>query len=142
MEKENAVHARLGLAGLVTLMLWGVLLWVAGVGILRWTASLGALTGAGQIIAYALTIIGTVPLIPISVRLGRLPQSAALTAVAVPSMTALLIDGVVIGYYPWVYSPDPALARACAGALLWAVGVALALGLAMGRRGGNRAGSD
>lgn len=134
MTNGNIQSARLTPARFVLLMLWGVVLWGAGVAILRWTASLGALSGMGQIIVYALTIIGTVPLIPISVRLGGLPRSASLTAVAVPSMTALLIDGVVIGYLPWVYSADPVTARACAGALLWAVGVALALGFAMARR--------
>lgn len=115
----------------VILILWGVALWASGVLILRWVASIGALAGTGHVIAYALTVVGTVPLIPLTPRVAGLPPAATLPAVAIVSMTALLIDGIVIGFVPSVYSADPVLARGCAGALLWAVGVALALSFVM-----------
>ena len=116
---------------LVILIGWGVLLWAAGVVLLRWLVSIDALHGTPQLIAYALVIVGTAPLIPLTPRLAGLPRTESFAAIAVPSLTALLIDGIVIGYAPWIYASDPEQARACAGALLWGVGVALALGLAM-----------
>lgn len=116
---------------MLILIVWGTLLWASGVLILRWLVSIDGLHGVPQLVAYALTLAGTVPLIPLTPRLAGLSREQTVSAIAVVATTALLIDGIVIGYVPALYSADPAQARACAGALLWAVGVALALGFVM-----------
>lgn len=131
MSEASATVSQLRMKPMTILIAWGVVLWASGVLILRWLVSMDALHGTPQVLAYALTIAGTVPLIPLTPRLAGLPRSDTVSAIAVVSMTALLIDGIVIGYFPALYSADPVQARACAGALLWAVGVALALGFAM-----------
>jgi hypothetical protein len=120
-----------GLRALLILVATGVVLWAAGVALLRWLAAMDWLTGGAHLIVYALIIIGTVPLVPVGRLAAGLPPSETARSVTTVSITALLIDGVVIGWFPWIYSPDEATARLCAGALLWGVGVALALGQLM-----------
>ncbi len=131
MSEAPATLSPLGVKPMTILIVWGALLWASGVLILRWLVSMDALHGTPQVLAYALIVAGTIPLIPLTPRLAGLSRSDTVSAIAVVSMTALLIDGIVIGYFPALYSADPVQARACAGALLWAVGVALALGFAM-----------
>jgi len=113
------------------LVAMGAFLWFLGVLFLRWAGDVGALTGAWHWVVYAGVIPITVPLIPLGPWIARLPRAHTLRAVAIMSMTALLIDGIVIGFFPEIYSADPPTARAAAGALLWGVGVALMLGLAV-----------
>lgn len=115
------------LSSTAILVATGVVLWAIGVALLRGLVAMDWLSGSAQSIAYVLIIPGTLPFVPVGRMLAQLPKSETLASVAIVSMTALLIDGVVIGYFPWVYSADIDLARACAGALLWGVGVALAL---------------
>lgn len=131
MSEAPATFRPLGIRAMIILIIWGALLWASGVLILRWLVSIDALHGTPQIIAYALVVAGTIPLIPLTSRLAALPPGETVSAIAVVSMTALLIDGIVIGYFPALYSADPVQARACAGALIWAVGVALALAFIM-----------
>ncbi len=132
MQQASAVPANgLGIRPMIILVIWGTALWAAGVLILRWVVSIDGLHGVPHLLAYALTVVGTIPLIPITPRLAGLSRHDTVSAIVVVSMTALLIDGIVIGYIPWIYAVDPAQARGCAGALLWAVGVALALALIM-----------
>lgn len=131
MSDASAPRAALSVRSVTILLLWGTFLWAIGVVILRWLASVDGLRGMPQLIAYALVIVGTAPLIPLTPRLAGLPRRETVSAIALVSMTALLIDGIVIGYFPSLYSTDPALARGCAGALLWGVGVAIALAFIM-----------
>lgn len=131
MAEASVTSMPMGMKPMTILIVWGALLWASGVLILRWAVSIDALQGAPHLIAYALTVVGTIPLIPLTPRLAGLPRSETVSAVALVGMTALLIDGIVIGYIPWLYSADPVQARGCAGALLWAVGVALALAFIM-----------
>ncbi len=123
-------------AQVIALIGIGTLLWFLGVLFLRWASASGLMAGVDQMIVYALIIPVTWPLIRFAPQAVRLPATDTLFAASVMSMTALLIDGVIIGYLPFVYSSDPALARACAGGLLWAVGVAMALGLVLQPRRG------
>ncbi len=113
---------------------YGVLLWAAGVLFLRFAASVGWLSGSAQLLVYFLVIPATVPLLRLVPPVGGVDRSALVPAAALVSLTALLIDGIVIGYVPWVYASDPDRARACAGALLWGVGVAMALSFLMAPR--------
>ena len=136
MHEASAVPTSLGTISMAILIAWGALLWASGVLILRWVVSIDALQGSAHVLVYALTLAGTVPLVPLTPRLAGLPRSETVSAIAVASMTALLIDGIVIGYIPWLYSADPVQARGCASALLWAVGVALALAFIMQPRKG------
>ncbi len=119
---------------LAMLIGYGLMLWASGVLLLRWVAGAGLLDGDGwQMLVYALVVVGTVPCIPLGPWLAGLPRSETVRATAIVCATACAIDGLVIGFAPWIYADDPVMARACAGCLLWAIGVALALGLV--RRG-------
>lgn len=112
-----------------SLVFFGLVLWAIGVLILRlavgggWLESPASLAGV-----YALTVAGTWPLIPLITRLAGLPRTATVEATALVCGTAVTIDGLVIGFAPWIYASDIADAKAVAGSLLWAIGVALILG--------------
>jgi len=113
---------------------YGVVLWAAGVLFLRFAADAGWLAGSAQMLVYLLVIPVTAPLLLTVPGAGGTDRHALVPAAALVSLTALLIDGVVIGYAPWVYASDPDHARACAGALLWGVGVAMALSFVLAPR--------
>ena len=127
----NLPSADHGVLQTLILVVTGIVLWAVGVALLRGLAAMDWLSGTAHVVVYALTIIGTVPLVPMGRLAAGMPPSETARSVAIVATTALLIDGVVIGWFPWIYSADEATARLCAGALLWGVGVALALGLIM-----------
>jgi hypothetical protein len=56
-----------------------------------------------------------------------LPKSQTITVVAITSFVAMFADSVVFGWFPWIYSTNPDVARAGAAWLLWAIAVALIL---------------
>ncbi|MBX9880395.1 MAG: hypothetical protein K2X73_00330 [Sphingomonas sp.] len=112
-----------------SLIFFGLVLWALGVLILRLAVGGGWLDNPVSLASvYALTIVGTWPLIPLLTRLAGLPRTATVEASALVCGTAVTIDGLVIGFAPWIYASDIADAKAVAGTLLWAIGVALILG--------------
>lgn len=134
--QEHPLPRSVSPAQVIALIGIGIFLWFLGVLFLRWASAGGWMAGTPQMIIYALIIPVTWPLVRFAPQVVRLPATETLFAASVMSMTALLIDGIIIGYTPFVYATDPALARACAGGLLWAVGVAMALGLVLQPRRG------
>lgn len=122
-------------AKIAILVGYGVVLWAIGVVLLRLVASAAWFGSPLHPLLYVLIIPGTWPCIRYGPAVAGLPRRETLRAATIASMTALLIDGIIIGFVPDLYASDPATARACAGALLWGVGVALILGLIMQPRG-------
>jgi len=114
--------------GYTILIIFGLFLWAGGVAILRFAAGAGWLEGAGLIAFYAFTVPLTWPLIPVGPKLAGLPRTATAEATALVCASAVTLDGLVIGFAPWIYASDVAQAKAVAGCLLWAIGVALILG--------------
>ncbi|OQW44299.1 MAG: hypothetical protein A4S12_03555 [Proteobacteria bacterium SG_bin5] len=128
-----AAHAT-NTSGTGRLILSGAVLWALGVALLRFAASSGWLDAPLPLAGfYALTIGFTWPLIPLVTRFAGLPRAAAVEATALVCATAVTLDGLVIGFAPWIYASDLARAKAVAGCLLWAIGVALVLGFARRR---------
>ena len=134
--QEHTLPHPVSPAQVIALIGIGTFLWFLGVLFLRWASAGEWMAGTPHMIIYALTIPVTWPLVRFAPQAVRLPATNTLFAASVISMTALLIDGIIIGYAPFVYATDPALARACAGGLLWGVGVAMALGLVLQPRRG------
>ena len=108
------------------LIVLGVILWAVGVAAAQWGAPLGMFA-----VAFSLPLLlGTLPLVWLSVRLvGRVAGSDMhpVQSVALATAPALLLDGVVLTWVPWLYCADDAAQRATGAWLLWFVGASLAL---------------
>ena len=119
------------------LIVFGALLWFGAALLIRALEPLGALRGSGVALFYAALIPGTYPFILLARKIGRLQPGQTLTAVVIATTTASFLDGTALMVYPALYGAD----RGGAGAaILWGVGVGLALALVMDRpkRGNGR----
>jgi hypothetical protein len=123
------IQNRLGLTTGQTVLLGliGAVLWLLAAIILRIIAPLGALEGSTRALTYALVIPGTVPFIFITRTLVRLRADQTAIGIAVVTATALLIDGIVVAWFPAVYGGELAQVKACAATILWGAGVGMAL---------------
>jgi hypothetical protein len=110
--------------------LYGAVLWFAGALIIRWVQPTGALGNALTPLVYGLIVATTVPLVRWAPRLLGVARSQTLACAAIMAATASLLDGVAVRWTP-LYGADPRIVADSAACLLWAIGVAVALGLAM-----------
>ncbi|MBL0924125.1 MAG: hypothetical protein IBJ12_06615 [Sphingomonadaceae bacterium] len=111
----------------VLLVVIGAALWFLAAIILRLIAPMGALEGSARLITYALVIPGTLPFVMLTRMIVKLRSHQLFTGVGVVTMTALLIDGVVIAWFPAVYGGALPQVTNCAAAILWGAGVGLVL---------------
>jgi hypothetical protein len=120
---------RIGLSNqqTVLLIIIGAVLWFLAAIILRLIAPMGALEGSARLITYALVIPGTLPFVILTRMAAKLRSDQLFTGVAVVTMTALLIDGIVIAWFPAVYGGALPQVTNCAAAILWGAGVGLVL---------------
>jgi hypothetical protein len=117
----------------VTLVLFGAVLWFLAAMLVRVIAPMGALNGVWRIVTYALVVPGTVPVIIIARRLAWLHIYETALGISIITATALLLDGVAFAWFPTLYGTDPAVNLAEAAVILWGAGVGLVLGLVMNR---------
>lgn len=131
----NAGVNRLGLTQgqCMALVGTGIALWAVAAGLLRAIAPMGALEGSARLITYTLVIPGTFPFVVLTRKLIRLRQSQTAVGIAIVTGTALLIDGIVVGWFPQIYSEDVQHTANCAAAILWGAGMALVLGFMMNK---------
>lgn len=111
----------------------GVALWYGAGLLLHWLAAGGWLAGDARALVYALTVPGTLPFILLTRRVAGLGAEQLLTGVAVVTTTALLIDGVVVAWFPQVYGETAERVLAASAAVLWGAGVGLALAMLFNR---------
>jgi hypothetical protein len=126
---HDAAANRIGLSNqqTVLLIIIGAVLWFLAAIILRLIAPMGALEGSARLITYALVIPGTLPFVILTRMAAKLRSDQLFTGVAVVTMTALLIDGIVIAWFPAVYGGALPQVTNCAAAILWGAGVGLVL---------------
>lgn len=129
------VPNRLGLTSGQTLFLVMIsaVLWFLAAIILRIVAPMGALEGSARITTYALVIPGTLPFVVLTRILVKLRHDQTAIGIAVVTATALLIDGIVVAWFPIVYGNDLPQVTNCAAAILWGAGVGLVLAFIMNR---------
>ncbi len=109
------------------LMIIGAALWFLAAVILRIVAPMGALEGSARAITYALIIPGTLPFVVLTKVLVKLRHDQITIGIAVVTATALLIDGVVVAWFPEVYGKGLPQVTNCAATILWGAGVGLVL---------------
>jgi len=87
----------------------------------------------------ALSFITAVPLGWLSIRLvrrlARLARSQLIAGAALVAAVAMMMDGLALRFFPWVYSNDPDVLRPASAWLLWGYGVSIAIALWLGRDG-------
>ncbi len=120
---------RIGLSSSQTVLLVfiGAALWALAAVILRIVAPMGALEGSARAVTYALIIPGTLPFVFLTKTLAKLRSDQMFTGVAVVTTTALLIDGIVVAWFPAVYGGALPQVTNCAAAILWGAGGGLML---------------
>ena len=109
------------------LVIIGAALWFLAAIILRIIAPLGALEGSARALTYALVIPGTLPFVYLTRMLVKLRADQIFTGIAAVTATALLIDGIVVAWFPQIYGGSLPQVTNCAAAILWGAGVGLTL---------------
>ncbi|TSB01743.1 hypothetical protein [Sphingorhabdus contaminans] len=126
---------RIGLTQRQTLLLvaTGAALWFVAAVLLRIIAPMGALEGTMRGVSYALVIPGTLPFVFLTRWIARLRDDQMGIGIALATMTALLIDGIVVAWFPAVYGGHLPQVTNCAAIILWGAGVAILLGFFMNK---------
>ena len=94
----------------------------------------------------ALGFITALPIGWLSIRLvwrcARLARSQLVAATALVGAVGMMIDGLALRFFPWVYSGEPEVIRPASAWLLWGYGVSFAIALWLGRDLRHAAASD
>jgi hypothetical protein len=132
---QGAIPNRIGLTNRQTLLLIliGAALWAFAAIILRIVAPMGALEGWARAFTYALLVPITLPFVWLVRAAVKLRPNQAFTGVAMATTTALLIDGVVIAYFPAIYGSTLSQVTNCTAAILWGAGIGLVLAFLMNK---------
>jgi hypothetical protein len=125
--------ARLTPTQIVTLAIYGTVLWFAAAMLVRTLGPVGAFDGGWGLLTYVLVIPGTIPFILIARPIARLRHDQTATGIAIVTATALLLDGIAHAWFPAIYGTNPALIVKGAAAIFWGAGVGLVLSLIMNK---------
>lgn len=117
----------------IALIVLGAALWFLAAIILRVIAPTGALEGTMRAVTYALVIPCTLPFVLLARFLVGLRPDQLFTGVGVATMTALIIDGIVIAYLPAIYGGSLPQVTNCAAIILWGAGVGILLAFIFNR---------
>lgn len=132
---DRTVYLPLTTKQTAILVIYGAVLWFGAAMLVRATAAGGALDGSARLLTYVLVVPGTIPAVWLGQRLASLARQQLPVGLAVATATALLLDGVALAWFPWLYGSDPRVLLGGAAVILWGAGVGLVLGFVMGRNG-------
>lgn len=104
----------------------GLILWALAAILVRILAPLGVLEGAAAVWTYGAVLLGTWPVLLLVVRVAALAPGQVVPGTALLTLVALMIDGSVFAWAPWLYA-DPDRQLACAAVVLWGAGAGLLL---------------
>jgi hypothetical protein len=107
---------------------WGALLWFLAAQICQLAGAMGWFEGGARALLYGAVVMGTIPLIPITKRIAGLADSEVALGLTLVTLTALLLDGIALAWFPALYGGGDAQAAASGAVILWGAGVGLALG--------------
>lgn len=115
------------------LLLLGAILWFVAAMLLRALAPSGIYEGASQALLYALIIPGTIPFLLLSLKMARVERSSSFAAVALMTMSAMLLDGVALACLPFLYGGTVEYIAGAGATILWGAAVGLVLALFINR---------
>lgn len=116
---------------LIPLMIYGAVGWFLAALLCRTLGSMGVYDGSAQIILYAAIIPGTIPVVWLMKPLLGVRRSEMFAAAAIVDMSALVLDGIAVAWFPSLYGTDPQMVANSAAAVLYGAGVLLAIGFVM-----------
>jgi len=117
----------------------GLVLWALAAMLVRALAPLGVLSGSAAVWTYGAVLVGTWPVLLLVVRLAALVPGQVVPGTALLTLVALLLDGGVFAWVPWLYAA-PELQLPCAAAVLWGAGAGLLLAFIHEARAAHRLG--
>lgn len=118
---------------LTVLIIVGALYWFAAALVVRWTAAGWVGSTVATMFVFALIVIVTIPALFLGMRLAGSGRSGACHASMVMTMSALLLDGIALTWFPGLYGSDPKVVLGGAAAIMFGAGIALAIGMAVQR---------
>lgn len=123
---RNGGVGALGRARVARLIGLGLVLWALAAILVRFLAPLAVLAGPAAVWTYGAVLVGTWPVLLLVVRLAALEPGQVVPGTALLTVVALLIDGSVFAWVPWLYAA-PEQQVACAAIVLWGAGAGLLL---------------
>lgn len=96
-------------------------IWVAGVVVIRFADSLVLTDGPGFLVGYGVAALAGPPTVWVASRMSGYPLREIVPPTLVICMVALPLDGLVMGFFPTVYT-DPSRIHFLAPLFLWAFG--------------------
>lgn len=112
---------------------YGLALWLGAIFLVRAMGQVGALSGWGLVISFALLVPGTLPAVLLTKQVMGPFLDQLLVGVTIISTIALLMAGLGFSFWPGIYGVDPTHLIAAAGFILWGGGIGFALALALGK---------
>lgn len=123
MPDSPATRLPLSVGQIVTMAIFGAVLWFLAAMTLRYLGPMGIYDGANRAVLYALIIPGTVPFVVLARRIGGLASNQIGIAYAVGTTSAMLLDGLALAWFPMLYGGTPELVAGAGSAILWGAGV-------------------
>jgi hypothetical protein len=120
---------------MVSCLVQGAVLWLVFALLLRWLGPMGIYKGGLKAAIYLLAIPLTVPVVFQVERLAKLRREQVFTGMAVGTMSAVLLDGLALGFFPRLYGETVEMWAGAGALILWGGGGGLALGWWRTRRG-------
>lgn len=118
---------------IVTMAIFGALLWFLAAMTLRYLGPMGIYEGANRAVLYVLIVPVTVPFVLLARRLGGLAPNQIGVAYAVGTTSAMLLDGLALAWFPALYGGTPELVAGAGAAILWGAAVGQLLAFVFNR---------
>ncbi len=115
-------------------MAYGAAGWFAAVLLCRTLGPMGAFDDMNMVILYAAIIPGTAVYMWLGAKMIGLARNQVFVAFVAADMTALLLDGNAIAWFPSLYGATMDLVASSAAAILYGAGVVLVLAFVMNGR--------
>ncbi len=111
----------------------GAILWFVAAMLIKVLAPMGVFEGMSRGWLYIAIIPGTVPFIWMIAKLAGLARHQIGVGTAFATMTAVLLDGVALAWFPWLYADHIELIAGAGALILWGAGVGMVIGWALNR---------
>lgn len=117
----------------VALLVLGAILWFIAATLLRLLGPVGIYEGIGRVINYALIFPGLLPFLLVAFKISGLEKSQYFTGVGLMTLSAALLDGIALAWFPGLYGNTPEMLAGAGSTILWGVGAGFVLAYFMNR---------
>jgi len=122
---------------IVSLVIIGAVLWFVAAMLLRVLGPMGVFEGNGTAVLYALVVPGTYPFIVMTQKIAGLARDQLALGISVLTAAAMVLDGIALAWYPYLYANDVDLVASSGAAILWGAAVGMILSFCMNRTDGS-----